>query len=914
MIWGREKNYDGDHAKPHPLRGRKNTGELNEVKLNGRFVILTACLIVLSLALAHGSINRAKLGQTRNVALPSYAILDERTEPIIASSGKTGFVSSVTAGAVVAFSVTTGRVISTMVVGETAGPISMIQTEGRRLIAVPSANNPAAGHPATVSIIDATSAKRMELRALIALPSSAQITTATRALMTGDGRFCLIASSFEEPALYVFKVDTGEVVSQLSLVGRPSEIALYESGATSKVAVASAVSNSLSLIRLDEEGQLSLAGSFSPSDARLDEWNNPAFSHDGQEVYIAALAGDQLFCVNAGNGALIANIEVESPQRVSVTRDAKGTDIAGVTRIRRPTSYRPGGATIIDKQGQRLSVRAEFNTPDGIDFTRANNLVFDSLGEVAFIGSSSGMLFAFNTTSGELDSFQSIGGSLGGLGLSEKGRALAVVRSSSSGDEVVIVGFDLTSSEESEPGPEITRLDPAMVEQGRLKNLRLRVIGQNFTEGASLIVNNDVETAAELLKGGRALEARLPKSLFDNPGMIQIRAKGANGAVSNALFLSVVPPEAPIIDRIRPKDVPGPSDPFTLKVTGKNFRASSVIIVDDHRLNTQRVSNRELRAQVGAETASQLGQHKVRVGDLLVTDLVSNETSFELFGPRITELKPAVEAVVAGGGGFKLRIIGENFRSGAIVRINGEKIPSSQMIRQSGTSIRVSVSRRMVERAGKLSVVVRNREGGESEPKEFDAFAPQIKMFLPGKVLAGRSDVKVDIRGEHFRKKAQVLINDARLEKRSVKFRSRTRIVVTLAGELNELLSQPGVLKFQVVNPNKSTGVPSEPSDLEVAGPEISEAIIVPVTDDNSQVKIVIRGANFRSGARVLFVKDDAVVRRQDAERVREDQMIVTLKVKKLDALGDFQLRVVNPGNVRSNAERPRPGEQTEDR
>lgn len=912
MIWGREKNYDGDHAKPHPLRGRFNTGESNEVKLNRRFAILTACLIVLSLALAHASISRAKLGQTRSVALPSYVILDERTEPMIASSGKTGFVSSVTAGAIVAFSLATGRVISTMVVGETAGPISMIETEGRRLIAVPSANNPSAGHPATVSIIDATSAKRMELRALIALPSSAQITTATRALLTGDGRFCLIASSFEEPALYVFNVETGEVVSQLSLVGRPSEIALYENGSTKKVAVASAVSNSLSLIRLDREGQLSLAGSFSPSDARFDEWNNPAFSHDGQEIYIAALTGDQLFCVNAESGALIANIKVESPQRVTATRDAKGNDLAGVTRIRRPTSYRPGGATILDKQGGRLSVRAEFTTPDGIDFTRANNLVFDSLGEVAFMGSSSGMLFAFNTESGELDSFQSIGGSLGGLGLSEKGRALAVVRSSSSGDEVVIVGFDLTSSDESEPGPVITRLDPETVEQGRLKNLRLRVSGENFTEGASLIVN-DVETAAELLKNGRALEARLPKSLFDNPRMIQIRVKGGNGAVSNALPLSVVPPEAPTIDRIKPKDVPGPSDPFTLKVTGKNFRASSVIIVDDHRLNTQRVSNRELRAQIGAEIARQVGQHTVRVGDLLVTDLVSNETSFELFGPRITELRPSVRDVVAGGGGFKLRIIGENFRSGAKVEINNVKIPSSQMIRQSGTSIRLNVSRRMVEHAGKLSIVVRNKEGGESDPKELDALAPQIKSFLPGKVLAGVSDVKVDVRGEHFRKKARVYINDLRIEKRSVKFRSKTRIVVTLAGELNELLSQPGVLKFQVVNPNKSTGVPSEAGDLEVAGPEINDAIILPVADDDSQVKIVIRGANFRSGAVVLFVKGKAVVRQQDAEKVREDKVVVTLKAKKLDALGDFELRVVNPGNVRSNAERPRPGEQAED-
>jgi outer membrane protein assembly factor BamB len=881
------------------------------VKFNRRLAVLISCLIVFALALAHGAANHAKLGQTRSVALPSYAVLDERTEPVLASSGKTGFVSSVTTGAVVAFSVTSGRVISTMVVGETAGPATMIESEGRRLIAVASANDPSAGHPATVSIIDATSAKRMELRALIALPASAQITTSTRALLTGDGRFCLIASSFEEPLLYVFNVETGEAVSKLSLAGRPSEIALYESGSTRRVAIASAVSNSLSLIGLDDEGQLSLAGRFSPPDARFDEWNNPAFSRDGEEVYIAALTGDQLFCVDAESGALIANISIESPQRVAATEDAKGNNLVGVTRIRRPTSRHSGGATIIQKQGQHLSVRAEFTTPDGIEFTHSNNLVFDSLGEVAFIGSSSGMLFAFDTESGELDSFQSVGGELRGVGLSEKGRALAVVRSSSSGDEVVIVGFDLTGSDEKEPLPEITRLDPETVEQGRLKNLRLRVIGRNFTEGSSLIVN-DVETAADLLKKGNVLEARLPKSLFDKPSVIQVRVKGANGAISEARPLSVVPPEAPMIDHLRPKEVPGPSGPFTLKVIGTNFRASSVIFVADHPLNTQRVSERELRAQVGAEIAGQVGEQKVQVKDMAVPGLVSNETSLLLFGPRIKELRPAVRDVVAGAGGFKLRIIGENFRSGAIVKINGEKIPSSQLIRQSGTSIRVNISRRMVEQAGKISVVVRNREGGDSEPKELDAFAPEIKSFLPGKVIAGLSDVKVDIRGEHFRRKAQVYINDARIEKRSVKFRSTTRIIVTLTGELNELLSQPNVLKFKVVNPNRSSGVASEPSDLAVVGPEIREAVIAPVADDDSQVKIVIRGANFRSGAVVLFVKGKAVVRQQDADKVREDQITITLKAKKLDALGDFQLRVVNPGNVRSNAERPHPGELAE--
>jgi hypothetical protein len=230
----------------------------------------------------------------------------------------------------------------------------------------------------------------------------------------------------------------------------------------------------------------------------------------------------------------------------------------------------------------------------------------------------------------------------------------------------------------------------------------------------------------------------------------------------------------------------------------------------------------------------------------------------------------------------------------------------------------LNVPRRLVERAGKLSVVVRNKEGGESNSEEMDVFAPKIENFVPGKVLAGQENVKVDIRGAHFRKKARVDVAAGegaamRIEKRRVKFRSRTRIVVTLAGKLNDLLSQPGALKFQVINPNKSEGVPSESKELEVAGPEISEALIVPVAEDETQVKIVIKGENFREGARVFFIKDGAVVRREDAERVRDDKVVVTLKAKKLEALGDFRLQVVNPGNVRSNAERPRPGERAED-
>ncbi len=824
-------------------------------------------------------------------------------------------MSSVTAGAVVAFSLTTGRVLSTVAVGETAGPISMIEVDSRRLIAAPSVNDPAGGIAATVSIIDATNARRMELRAILVLPASAQITPATRALLTRDGRFCLIASSFEEPALFSLSVETGAVVSQLLLAGRPSEIALHERGARGRVAVASAVSNSLSLIRIGADGQLTLAGNFSPAQARFDEWNNPAFSRNGRTVYIAAAEGDQLFAVDSDSGDQISSLAVESPQRIAVAEDAAKTDLIGVTRTGRPTSVSQGGATVAANQEGSLRLRSEFTPPDGIEFTRSNNILFDGDATTAFLGSATGMLFAFSVESGEMESFEQVGGELRGAAMSQTARAVAIVRSNASGDEVVIVGFDLVESENAETAPVITSLSPDTVEQGRLRNLRLTVKGENFTDGASLIINNS-EIAAELTRNGRALEARLPKSLFDQPGSISVRVKGTDGTLSDARHLSVVRPKAPIIDSLNPTEVPGPSEPFTLKIRGRNFRASSVIFVADKPLDTRRISDTKLQAQVTEDIAGAVARLTVEVRDLAVPDLVSNESELNLFGPRITQLHPSVDAIVAGAGGFKLRIAGENFRRGATVEINGTPISSSRVLRQKSTSIKMSLSGRMVENAGKLAVVVRNPDGSASDARELDALAPQISGFLPGKVLAGLSDVKVNVRGDYFRKRSRVYVAASeqafRLPRRNVKFRSQHRLVVTLTGELNALLAQPGALRFQVVNPNRSDGVASPDRVLEVAGPQITEALIVSAGDD-SEVKLVLKGENFRRGAIVEFIKEEAVVRRQDAERVRETRVIITLRAKRLEALGNFQLRVVNPGNVRSNAEQPRQGERKDD-
>ncbi|HXF40451.1 MAG TPA: PQQ-binding-like beta-propeller repeat protein [Blastocatellia bacterium] len=390
------------------------------MKPDRRPLTAITCLLLLGLAIAQASDRRTTLSGVRTVTLPSTAILGDHAQPLISSSGKVGFVASVTGGSLISFSVTSGKILSSVAVGETLGSISMVEAAGRRLVAVPAANDPAAGTPVTVTIIDATSAKNPELKSLLVLPSDALITPATSAVLTRDGRFCLIASSFDVPTLYCFDVETGQLVSHLALIGRPSEITIYEGESRRLIAVASATSNNLAVMKIDEQGGLTSASNFSPSIARFEEANNPAFGSDGRTLYIAASTGDRLFALDSESGIIIDSISIESPARISVTPSAGGVDVIAATRIRRPANAKRGGVTIIANQNGRLVGKSEFTPPDAIEFSQANNVAFTDDAATAFIGSASGMLFAFNTETGELQSYHQAGSELRRVALSEK--------------------------------------------------------------------------------------------------------------------------------------------------------------------------------------------------------------------------------------------------------------------------------------------------------------------------------------------------------------------------------------------------------------------------------------------------------------------------------------------------------------
>ncbi|MBI3651201.1 MAG: hypothetical protein HY231_09170 [Acidobacteria bacterium] len=876
------------------------------MKPNKKLINTLIILLIFSMVIVQASSDKTRFGDTRKLILPSYSVLDENAQPLISASGKIGFIASITDGSLISFNLASGKILSSTIVGESVGPISMVEANGRRLIAVPAANLPLANHPATVTIVDATKAKQLEVAALLALPSTTQITPTTQALMTQDVKFCVIASSFDEPTIFSFNLETGEIVSQFPLLGRPSEVALFDDGQTRTLAVASAVSNNVALVKVDEQGQLISSGNFSPAAGRFDEANNPAFSADGRTLFIAAAQGDRLFAINARNGELISDSAVEAPQRLTVAPFRGSYEMLGVTRIRRPVNNKRGGVTIFKHLRKELMLQSEFTPPDGIEFSRSNNVVFTDSGAAAFVGSTTGVLFAFSTETGELESYQVIGNEIRRLVLSEKGKKVAAVRSSASGDEVVLTAFETATSEtRNGDAPAITALKPDVVEQGYANNLRVMVQSENLSAGDALLING-AEVATDFAKGN-GLAAQLPKSLFKQTGEISVQIKRTDGSVSLPMALRVVQAQAPLLDAISPERLPSPANAFTLRVKGSNFRPSAAIFINGEALNTLRHDATELQAKVSKELARSARQFTIEIKDLVTPDLVSNAKTLNVVGPVIDEIKPYNEVVVAGDRSFQLRVSGDNFREGVRLHINGEAIPLSLTHRYNNKLLIANVPGRFARDAGKLSVAVRNPDGEDSNAVKIDAHAPEISAFAPEQIIAGVKGARVELRGANFRRRASVYVGDGKgvtykVNSRRVHFISSKQIIISFTGVLKKLLAKPGIVQIQVVNPNDGDGVVSQTQMLKVAAPEIADALVNPIDGDDTNSRLLIQGANFRRGAVVEFLKAGEVVRQQAPVNLRGNRITMVIAARQLAALGNFEVRVINPGDIHSNA------------
>ncbi len=885
-------------------------------------ILLILLIGSVSSAIIYVQANGARFKKRPGITFPASLVLDEHSSPLVALNGKVGFISSVTGGALISFSLTSGRVLSSIGIGESVGAISMIETNNSRLIAVPAINDPANGHPATVSIINATSARRPEIKSFIAFPLDTHFTPATRALLTRDARFGLVASGLDEASLFSFNVDTGQIISRISLPGSASEVTLYESTTDNEavegnnlLAVSSGSANRLSFFKLDDGGELSLLSEFTPSSGRLGASNNPAFSADGRTAYIAASDGERLFAVNPSTGAEMGGVSVgPAPHRITAATDSTGADLVGVVCCRQQGDTRPGGVTIIKSQKGCLTIKTEFIPPGGIEFSRANNVVFNDDVSFAFVPSKTGLFYAFNVETGMIEANQTVGSELQSITLSNEGRVIVAVRSSSDGDEIAIIDFDAGDSGPADVAPPaIESVSPDIAVQGRSSDLPITVRGENFSE-TSLILANGIEMRTRSVQPQNALTATLPEMLFARRGEISLQVKAEDGTLSEPVSLRIMEANDPFIKSVAPSEVPNAgkiiSPPFPLKVTGKNFGPHSIIFIANQPLDTERLGPRELTTMVPPELIRAVGKVEVQVRDESEAGLVSNIETLRVFGPRVVRLELLAKGPAAGESDIKCKITGKNFQEGAQVQINGLAIPAE---RKGSTLIIAAVPRQIVQKATAINLVVINPDEAISVSKELDLPTPRITAVRPDRLLAGRPRIRVSIIGANFARGVRVYVGDSdcrkvQVEPRRVHFRSSRRLVLTLSSGPGKLIEQPGLLKFRVVNPERSDNGRSAERAITVDGPEVRHVRIRRDAGDESSLRLTLVGSNFRAGARVEFVKAGAVYHQQSPAQTTHKRLAVVVSSARITALGQFDLRVINPGNVPSNLFRIEPG------
>ncbi|HXG67623.1 MAG TPA: AMIN domain-containing protein [Blastocatellia bacterium] len=478
-------------------------------------IALIGCLLAFGSGFAYGSDKETPPRKIRAISLPPDAVLNESSAIVLDSAAGVGFIASVTSGALISFSVTSGKVLSSVQLGEVAGAPSMIQIGERRLIALPTANDPDGGRPATIHIINATRAEQLEHVAQIALPPDARLTPGSRAWLTRDGRFGVIASSFQSPALFSFGVDTGQVITRLPLPASPSGIALHENGGNRAVAVASPTAGYLLISKLDQQGLLSPTGTVTLADTRFDDANEPVFSADGRKVYIAAARGDQFIVINAETATPEQSVAVSCPQRITVAQGADGAEIIAVTRLRHPANNTPGGVTILTADQGQLQVKADFTPLDGSPLSRANNVVFNADASRAFVGSVTGILFSFDPMTGKLVTYTAVGGELRGLAASAGARSLLVARATLAQDDIAVINIDRLSEDKLE-ALQLPRIAPeikSVSNQGTYVHLLIE--GTNFRKGSIV----------EFIKAGQVVLKQSPARVTESQLTVAVPAK-----------------------------------------------------------------------------------------------------------------------------------------------------------------------------------------------------------------------------------------------------------------------------------------------------------------------------------------------------------------------------------------------------
>ena len=326
----------------------------------------------------------------RSVTFPVGFAPSRSNNVVYSADGRVGFVASYRNDRLISFATTTGEMLGEIVVCCGPGGITLHERPEKRVVLVKNFDTD------DVAIVDATDPKAMRIQALFTPPAGTDFSYSIgRPAISADGRIGFIGSERGTDKLYIFDVETGELLSSVTVSGR-SPITWSLVPGKPWIAVVVDEGGYITMVNATTPRSPSIAWSrsyyFDYSTDFVD--NNIVFNSSGTIGYVAHW-GNTVFSFDVNTGSVISSLYLGSGRRPRLVAFNELTGTLVVTNAESNTV-----SILRTTSGGSLSVQATF-TPNA-DLHAMNNPALSADGEIGFVASEgSNKLYLFRTSNGQ---------------------------------------------------------------------------------------------------------------------------------------------------------------------------------------------------------------------------------------------------------------------------------------------------------------------------------------------------------------------------------------------------------------------------------------------------------------------------------------------------------------------------------
>jgi pimeloyl-ACP methyl ester carboxylesterase len=455
--------------------------------------------------------------------------------------------------------------------------------------------------------------------------------------------------------------------------------------------------------------------------------------------------------------------------------------------------------------------------------------------------------------------------------------------------------------------PSISSVSPSSPTRSD-SNQNVSVFGSNFVSGLTVTVFIPGGGTATL--SGSQIQSVTSSSFtmvitLNVVGQYGIRVNNSGGAQSSTFNFNVQS-AAPSISSVSPATPTRSDSDQNVSVSGSNFVSGLTVTVFIPGGGTATLSGSQIQGVTSGSftmvvTLNVAGQYGIRVNN--PSGVQSNTLNFNVqaSSPSISAVSPVTPT--RSDSDQSVSVSGSNFVSGLTVTVF---IPGGSTATLSGSQIQsvTSGSFTMVitlNVAGQYGIRVNNPSGAQSNTFNFNvqSVSPSISSISPSTPTRGDSDQSVSVSGSNFVSGLTVTVS---IPGGGTATLSGSQIQSVSSGSFTMVITLNVVGQYGI-RVNNPSGAQSNTFNFNVqsVSPSISSISPSTPTRGDSDQNVQVFGNNFVSGMTVtVFIPGGgtATLSGSQIQSVTPSSFIMVIT---LNVVGQYGIRVNNPGNVLSN-------------